>query len=218
MRDSDQEYPLHQPGQVGHHSPFDDDTEDELDEKGRLQGSIQGPFHQRETADTPHLPRHRFRNTLIIGIIAGILAALQGVIVTLANASLYRTTSTTPADKLPFNLAEAVVGLLCLTLIISLLIYVVAGFITGKVAVERRMGFLAGFVGAAIAYVLGYVVQQIPGYPGAHATGFSGGLAGIGGGLITSLILLTLSAAIAGLVSLLGAWFATRRHPYYSVQ
>ncbi len=215
MRDSDQEYPLHQPGQVGHHSPFDDDTEDELDEKGR---SIQGPFHQRETAVAPHLPRHRFRNTLIIGIIAGILAALQGSIVTLANASLYRTTSTTPADKLPLNLAEAVVGLLCLTLIISLLIYFTAGFITGKVAVERRMGFLAGFVGAAVAYVLGYVVQQIPGYPGAHATGFSGGLTGIAGGLTASLILLAISAAIAGLVSLLGAWLATRRHPYYSVQ
>ncbi len=158
------------------------------------------------------------RKTLLIGVIAGAVAALQGIIITLANASLYHTVSTTPQDKLTLSLAGTVFGLFCFTLFISLLIYFVAGFITGKVALERRMGFLAGYVAAAVSYILGFLVQQIPGYPGARATGFSGGLIGLSVGLIASLILLAISGAIAGLVSLAGAWLATRKHPKYYVR
>src|SRR5258708_6751517 len=179
MRDSDQEYPLHQPGQHEQHHPFDDDTIAD----GR---SDQGPF--QEPPRPGQGPRHQ------------------------------REAATTPQNKLTLSLAEAVVGLLCLTLFISLIIYLIAGFITGKVAVDRRMGFLAAFVAEAVAYILGYIVQQIPGYPGAHATGFSGGLAGLGGGILTSLILLVISGFIAGLVGFFGAWLATRKHPYYTVQ
>jgi hypothetical protein len=222
MRDSDQEYPLHQPGQHGQHHPFDDDTiPDERSDQGPFQGPPrpgQGPRHQREAAANPQFPRGHLRKALIIGVFAGLIAALQGVVFTLANASLYHRVGTTPQDKLTLSLAEAVVGLLCLTLFISLIIYFIAGFITGKVAVDRRMGFLAAFVAEAVAYILGYIVQQIPGYPGAHATGFSGGLAGLGGGILTSLILLVISGFIAGLVGFFGAWLATRKHPYYTVQ
>lgn len=222
MRDSEQQYPLHQPRQNGQHHPFDDDTiADERGDQGPFQGPRrpgQGPVHQREAAANPQFPRGHFRKALIIGVFAGLIAALQGVIFTLANASLYHTVSTTPQNKLTLSLAEAVVGLLCLTLFISLIIYLIAGFITGKVAVDRRMGFLAAFVAAAVAYILGYIVQQIPGYPGAHATGFSGGLVGLGGGILTSLILLIVAGVIAGLVGFFGAWLATRKHPYYTVQ
>jgi hypothetical protein len=163
----------------------------------------------------PRLPRGHLRKALIIGVIAGLIATLQGIIITVANASLYHTVSITPQNKLSLSLAEAVVGLLCLNLFISLIIYFAAGFITGKVAVDRRLGFLAGFAAEAVAYIFGYIVQQVPGYPSAHATGFSGGLAGLSGGIITALILLVLAGVIAGLVSFFGAWLATRRHPYY---
>jgi hypothetical protein len=173
-------------------------------------------MHQRTLPANPRLPRGHLRKALIIGVIAGLVATLQGIIITLANASLYHTVSTTPQNKLSLSLAEAVVGLLCLNLFISLIIYFAAGFITGKVAVDRRLGFLAGFAAEAVAYILGYIVQQVPGYPSAHATGFSGGLAGLSGGIITALILLVLAGVIAGLVSFFGAWLATRRHPYYS--
>lgn len=222
MRDSEQQYPLHQPRQNGQHHPFDDDTiADGQGDQGPFQGPRrpgQGPVHQREAAANPQFPRGHFRKALIIGVFAGLIAALQGIIFTLANASLYHTVGATPQNKLTLSLAEAVVGLLCLTLFISLIIYFIAGFITGKVAVDRRMGFLAAFVAAAVAYLLGYIVQQIPGYPGAHATGFSGGLVGLGGGILTSLILLIIAGVIAGLVGFFGAWLATRKHPYYSVQ
>src|SRR5713101_5661664 len=219
MRDANQQYPLHQPGGNGRHQPFDDNDEDEFDDEEVLQEAVQPgrePFHQREVPSSPQLPRGRFKKTLLIGAIAGVIAVLQGIIITLANASLYHTVSTTPQDKLSLGLAEAVVGLLCLNLFISLIIYFAAGFITGKVAVDRRLGFLAGFAAEAVAYILGYIVQQIPGYPSAHATGFSGGLAGLSGGIITALILLALAGVIAGLVSFFGAWLATRRHPYYN--
>ena len=221
MRDPDQEYPLHQPRRDGHHHPVDDQADKEIKDEEDFREPVQvgqGPLHQREVTAIPQLPRGRLRKTLLIGVIAGAVAALQGIIITLANASLYHTVSTIPQDKLTLSLAEAVFGLFCLTLFISLLIYFVAGFVTGKVAVERRMGFLAGFVAAAFSYILGFLVQQIPGYPNARATGFSGGLTGLSGGLIASLILLAISGVIAGLVSLAGTWLATRRHPYYYVQ
>ncbi len=221
MRDPDQEYPVRQPRRNGHHHPFDDQTDEEVEDREDFREPVQvgqGPFHQREVPATAQLPRGVLWKTVLIGAIAGVLAALQGIIITLANASLYHTVSTTPQDKLTLSLAEAVFGLFCLTLFISLLIYFVAGFITGKIAVERRMGFLAGFVAAAASYIIGFLVQQIPGYPNARATGFSGGLVGLSGGLIASLILLAISGGIAGLVSLAGAWLATRRHPYYYVQ
>jgi hypothetical protein len=221
MRDPDQEYPVHQPRRNGHRHPFDDQTDEDIKDREDFREPVpagQDPLHQREVSATPQLPRGVLRKTLLIGVVAGVLAALQGIIITFANASLYHTVSTTPQDKLTLSLAEAVFGLFCLTLFISLLIYFVAGFVTGKIAVERRMGFLTGFVAAAVSYILGFLVQQIPGYPNARATGFSGGFVGLSGGLIASLILLAISGGIAGLVSLAGAWLATRRHPYYYVQ
>ena len=204
MRDANQQYPLHQPRGNGRHQPFDDDTEIDYDDEDSIQEYV-----------SPQLPQNRFTKALIIGIIAGIIAALQGIIFTLANASLYHTVSTTPQDKLSLDLAEAIFGLFCLTLFISLLIYFLAGFVTGKALVERKMGFLVGFVAAAVSFILSLIVQQIPGYPNARGTGLSGGLIGLAGGLLTILILLAISGVIGGLVGLVGAWLATRKHPYY---
>jgi hypothetical protein len=210
MRDADQQYPLHRSGGNGSHHQFDDDPEDD-------EGLFQEPV-QQDVASGSLLPQSRLRKSIIIGLIAGIIAALQGILFTIANASLYHTVSATPQDKLSLGLAEAVFGLFCLTLFISLLIYFVAGFVAGKAIVERKLGFLVGFVAAAVSYIIGLVVQDIPGYPNARGTGLSAGLIGLAGGLITALILLAISGVIAGLVSLAGAWLATRKHPYYYVR
>src|SRR6266700_2972481 len=204
MRDADQQYPHQKLGGNGSRQPFDDDTEVEFDDEDELQELV-----------SPQLPQNRFTKALIIGIVAGIIAALQGIIFTLANASLYHTVSTTPQDKLSLDLAEAIFDLFCLTLFISLLIYFLAGFVTGKAIVERKMGFLVGFVVAEVSFILSLMLQQIPGYPNARGNGLSGGLFGLAGGLLTILILLAISGVIGGLVSLVGAWLATRKHPYY---
>lgn len=212
MRDSDQEYPLRQPQRREQH-PFDDDAENGmLQEEPKQRG---GPLHQRVAPTRPQLPEGHVKKTLIIGLVAGIIAALQVIIFTFANASLYQQAAASTANNLSLSVASTIVGIFCLTSFIGLVIYFLAGFIIGKVAIERRMGFLGGFVAGVVAYALGFIVQYFPGYPGSHNTGFSGGLIGFGGGLITALIILLLLALLAGLFGFLGAWLATRRHPYY---
>ena len=213
MRDSDSEYPRHQPQRRDHH-PFDDDADDDtLQVEPRHSG---GPLHQRSAPTRPQIPPGHIRKTLIIGLVAGIIAALQVIIFTFANASLYQNAANAGnANSLTLGAASTIVGIFCLTSFISLVIYFIAGFIIGKVAIERRMGFLGGFVAGAVAYAIGFFIQYFPGYPGSRNTGFSGGLIGFGGGLITALIILLLLALLGGLFGFLGAWLATRKHPYY---
>src|SRR5207245_11517056 len=98
MPDANQQYPHHQLGGNGSRQPFDDDTEIEFDDKDDLRESV-----------SPQLPQNRFTKALIIGIVAGIIAALQGIIFTLANASFYRAVRTTPHVKLSLDVAAAVI-------------------------------------------------------------------------------------------------------------
>ena len=218
MRDSDQEYPLHQPRRNGFHDQFDGDSEHELGDEGRAQLPVehtQGPLHQREIPAAPRLPRGHLRNTLLIGVIAGILCAIQIIVITLVNSSTYQSYVNSVNHNTVKNAIDfTILGLACLTFFISMLICFIAGFITGKVAVERRMGFLAGFVAGMIAYALSFLLNYIPGYPNHLAGSGSSGLIGLSGGILVSLIFLLVWGAIGGLASLTGAWLATRRHPY----
>jgi len=216
MRDADQHYPLHQSGGNGRHHPFDDNTEDD---EGGLQEPVQpgqAPLHQREAPSSPQLPRGHFSKALIIGVIAGLLCAIQSVVITLVNASTYQAYDTSGAQQTVQNaIAFTLLGLACLTFFISMLICFIAGFITGKVAVARRMGFLTGFVAGVITYALSFLLNYIPGYPTHLASSSGGGLIGVSGGIVVSLVFLLVWGLIGGLVSLAGAWLATRRHPYY---
>jgi hypothetical protein len=220
MRNSDQEYPLRQPRRDGHHDPFDDDTEDDLGNAGRYQEPGQrGPLHQRGIPATPQLPRGHLRNTLIIGASAGILCAIQSVVITLLNSSTYQAYIAAGGQQAVQNaLAFTIFGLACLTFFISMIICFIAGFITGKIAVERRMGFLAGFVAGVFTYALSFLLNYIPGYPTHLASSGGGGLIGVSGGLLVSLVFLLVWGIIGGLASLVGAWLATRKHPYYYAQ
>jgi uncharacterized membrane protein YeaQ/YmgE (transglycosylase-associated protein family) len=224
MANSDSEYPFHQPRR-SRHDPFDADTEADDDlGQGRTtmkpptpRYQTRGPLHQRNAPMSPELPPHHLRNTLIIGIIAGIVGALQGIIITLANAATYNQAKGVAQSNMPLGLAGTLVGLACLTFFINLLIYFITGYITGKIAVSRRMGFLAGFVASAIASIIGYLVHQLPQYPdNSNTAGFQGGLAGILSGFVGALILLVIIALIAGGISYLGARIATRGHVYYT--
>jgi hypothetical protein len=216
MRDADQQYPFHRPGGNGRHHPFDDDTEDD---EGGLQEAMQpesAPLHQREALSSPRLPRGHFSKALIIGLLAGIFCAIQSIVITLVNASTYQAYVTSGTQQTVQNgLAFTLFGLACLTFFISVLIYFIAGFITGKVVVERRMGFLAGFVAGVITYALSFLLNYIPGYPTHLASSNSGGLIGVSGGIVVSLVFFLVWGLIGGLASLAGAWLATRRHPYY---
>ena len=205
MRDADQQYPHQRLGGSGSRQPFDDETEVEFDDKDDLQG-----------LDSPQLPHNRFVKALIIGIAAGLLCATQSVVITLVNSSTYQTYVTSGTPQTVQNaVAFTLFGLACLTFGISMLICLIAGFVTGKVAVLRRMGFLTGFVAGAIVYTLSFLVNYIPGYPTHLASSGVRGLVGVGSGILVSLIFLLVWGVIGGLASLAGAWFATRKHPNY---
>lgn len=213
MQDSEQEYPLHQPRRNGHRGRADDQTQPERE------GQPPSRYRQHNEGLVSQLPRNRLQNTLLIGAVAGILSALVSIGITFANSSLYSTASTTPVSKYTLSLALTLVGLQCLSFFIILLLSFVGGFITGKVAIERRLGFVAGFLAGIIYYAVAiFLIRYIPGYPGNAAistTGSNGGAVGVAGGIVVTLVFLFVTGIIAGLVSLLGAWVATRRHPYY---
>jgi len=200
MRDADQ-----QPGGDGSRQQFEDETEVEFDERDDFQG-----------LDSPQLPHNRFIKALIIGIAAGLLCAFQSVVITLVNSSTYQTYVTSGTQQSVQNaVAFTLFGLACLTFGLSMLICFLAGFVTGKVAVLRKMGFLTGFVAGAIIYTLSFLLNYIPGYPTHLAGSGVRGLVGVGSGILVSFIFLLVWGVIGGLVSLAGAWLATRKHPYY---
>jgi hypothetical protein len=171
-----------------------------------------------EVSTPDDLPRHRVRNALIIGAIAGVCCIVQSLAITLANASTYHAFDIAKDTAAKNALAFTIFSYAVLTFVISLLILCIAGFIAGKVVVQRRLGFLAGFVTGFIVYAGAFITNYIPNYPGVQhgaSTTTTAGNGGVAGGLLVSLISLLVWGVIGGLVSLLGAWLATRKHPYY---
>ena len=140
------------------------------------------------------LPERGLQYTLIAGVIGGILDVLVNIAITIPSTARNQTAST-------------IFGLLCLNLFITVLIFGVTGYIVGKFAVQRRLGFLAGAIIGAIAYFVSFLVRYIPSYPGNTVISGATNAATIG----IALLLLLLSALLGGLISLFGAWLATRR-------
>jgi hypothetical protein len=212
LHDHEQEYPKHQPGrgEHDHHDPF----APAIQEEGELE---RGPVHQRSAATTPQLPHGHARKALIIGAILGALVSVQSVVLTLKNADTFKQAASFINDpsKMPAGIATSVLGIVVLGYVISLLIYLVGGLIIGKVAVHRRWAFIGGFVGGLVSAVIGALLNLIPAYPNAGNTGMGSSILGIGGGFVALLIGFALLGLLAGAICLLGAWFTTRRHPYY---
>ena len=153
---------------------------------------------------------------LSISLAGGILVAIINVVFTLVNAPLYQKAASYAKDPthMPLNVASSIFWIFVLEGIISLIVYFIAGFIIGKVAVARRLGFFGGFVASALSLIIGYIVGQVPNYPGSLNTGFSNPLKA-GGGIIAALIFLIIAGLVGGLMGWLGARLASRRHPYY---
>lgn len=209
MQDSEEGYPLHQP-----RDRVDNKDEPVLGKKYTPPPPVR-PVHQREQVTTPALPRHCIGNALIIGVIAGVSCVAQSIVITLSNASTYHAYDITKDTAVKSALAFTISGYAALTFFISLIILCIAGFIAGKIVVQRRLGFLAGFLAGIITYAFSFITNYIPNYPGVQHTASSTASNGAIGGFLVSLIFLLVWGIIGGLVSLLGAWLATRKHPYY---
>ena len=64
-------------------------------------------------------------------------------------------------------------------------------------------------------YALSFLIQLIPNYPG--TAGANSSTTGpIVGGIFITIVFVLIWGIVGGLVSLLGAWLATRTHPYYT--
>lgn len=219
MHDAEQEYPHHQPHNGNRRQEiFDDQTEPGSggkEQRTYRQGRQSLRTRQRSGDTTPGLPQGRLRNALIAGVIAGVLCSAESIIIVFANTSNYQQASRFATDKLPVSLAFTLLGVACLTFFIGLLICLMAGYITGKVAVQRRLGFLTGFIAGVITYGISFLLNYIPNYPGHIASTATANPGTIIGSIIVVVIFFLIWGALAGLVSLLGTWLATRHHPYY---
>jgi hypothetical protein len=191
MQDSEQDYPVR---------------------KARRRARDEDNDEQDDWLPVSSLPAKGLLYALGIGIGGGLLTAVIGVIITLANSSTFQEAATLQ-EKMPFNTATTIAGLNCLSYFLALLICFAAGYIVGKVAVLRSFGFYAGALAGAIAYLGGILTQYIPNYPGHIASTSSTGA--VAGGVLFLIVLLIIYAAIGGLMGLWGVWTTTRHHPYY---
>lgn len=218
MRDSEQEYPPHQPQRGSRRRPPDEhDYEDDLeDQDAPAKGAATRSRYAAATRPV-RLPRDRIRNMLIIGVIAGFLCVAQSVIITLINAPTYHAYDIAKSQAVLNALSLNIAGLALLTFVITVLICLIAGYIAGKVLVQRRLAFFAGFIAGLIYYGISFLTGYISGYPGNRPPGTSAatGMGNVLGSIVFVLILFLVWGIIAGLFSLLGGWIATRRHPYY---
>src|SRR5438045_2398356 len=108
MRDSDEEYPLHQPQRNRYRGPFDDENEPEFEDEEEAPRSRRRrrhqPLQQREVPLAAALPEGRLRKALTIGVIAGVLCTLQHLIIVLVNASRYKTYNPTAIPNHPTSI------------------------------------------------------------------------------------------------------------------
>ena len=159
------------------------------------------------------LPQRGLYSAAIAGVIAGVLAALLTIVITLVNAGTFHTAQQQIAvDRLTVKTALALAAWELLTFMLSLLISFFVGVLIGRIAVRRRLGFLAGALAGAIFSLMSFFVSLISSYPGNLAVN---GTTMTTGSLVISLLFLCLWSLGGGLVSLFGTWIATVRHPYY---
>ena len=204
MQDSEEEY-------RNSKRPLDDDIEQEKPSRVPARSSRVGQSTRVITrTSTSSLPERGLWYAVIAGIIAGILVMVFNIAITLSNTVTYQSAAR-EGSNVSQTIAGVETGLLCLSLTIELLIFGATGYLVGRIALQRRLGFLAGAIGGAIAYLASFLVRYIPNYPGNTATSGATNGATIG----ITLIFVVVSALLGGLISLFGAWLATRKHPYY---
>lgn len=162
------------------------------------------------------LPSGRTPRAILYGVIAAVITAGIGILVTLFNAPLY---SNAPAPSAPAGVLQSyaftLLGLSCLTFFLSQLVYFLAGFVAGKTLIERRQGFLVGFLGGALSYAISFFANYIPGFPGKTSASGPINVTAAAGGVVIALIFLLVNGGIGGLFGVFGARIATRNHPYY---
>jgi uncharacterized membrane protein YeaQ/YmgE (transglycosylase-associated protein family) len=151
---------------------------------------------------------------IVAGLIGGVLGAVLSIAITYLNSPLYQQATRESRTGAASSLDYALTGLFCLNIIFNLLICFLTGYFTGKRAVRRIRGFLAGAIAGVVMVLGGFITNLIPGYPGTLTSQTN--LAAFSLGILTSFMLLIIAFFIDGLMGLWGASRATRNHPYYT--
>jgi hypothetical protein len=155
----------------------------------------------------------RITTALVTGGVVGILCAALNVTLTFLSVPIFHAAAN--EGKAVTGNSYALFALGCVSFFTPLLASFIAGFIIGKVAVVRRLGFYAGIVTAAIVYLVGIGARYIPNYPGNPTDNTPVNGATVAGGIVTVVAFLIIWCLIGGLLGLWGARVATRNHPAY---
>lgn len=185
------------------------------DRRSLHNGLIEDEDDIEEQAEEYTLPANRLMTTLVISVISGIIIIGFNIGFYLLNGSTFDTIAKA-GNKVSDDVALNGLGLQCLNYSISLILCMIAGYVLGRIVVQRRLGFLLGVIAGLIGYIVSIATNYIPNFPGRQTTSpvaSANSPIGIVAVLIVGLAMWTL---IFGLFSLLGAWIATRRHPYYA--
>ncbi|MBX5450914.1 YrzE family protein [Thermogemmatispora sp.] len=158
------------------------------------------------------LPERGARYALITGLIMGVLVALVTIVLVLVNAGLFNEAHRQVLrDALTVRVALLLAAIYGITWLVALIVAFVGGLILGRIAVRRRLGFLAGAVGGIVYSLLLWPTSFIPAYPG-NLTG----TATLDAGTAVLEVLWCLLWGLGGaLVCLAGTWVASARHPHY---
>ena len=174
--------------------------------------SLEADGSEYETPEM-QLPSHGLFYALIIGVLGGLLATAISVAITLMNASLYQQAPRL-GDKMPIGTAWTLIKLGCLEVfIVPLILSFAAGYIVGHIAIFRRWGLLAGALVGGVTYLGNVTVLYLPNYPNKIVSVTTPSSGQIIAGILTSLVIFLISGTIGALISLWGAWTATRNHP-----
>ncbi|MDQ2888526.1 MAG: hypothetical protein M3Y39_20900 [Chloroflexota bacterium] len=155
------------------------------------------------------LPEHRLRFALLVGALTGILMIAIHFLVPFLDVAAFQKAATL-GDKMGYDTAVAVAGLDCLSTSLDIVVCAVLGYVIGRYAVQRRLGFFAGLLAGIVLYLGISIISYLPGYPGNASTpAFSPTF------ILPLIIIALFYGIVGGLVSLLVTWITTRRHPYY---
>lgn len=191
----------------------DDPTVALTDASSMVETSPPLPISSAPVQPPVALPHRGRYYAVLAGLLAGVFTALLTIVLVFIFATTFQAARQQIAvDRLTVRTALALAGVELLTIILSLLAGFVVGVIVGRIAVRRRLGFLAGALAGAVFSLLIFLVSLVPSYPGNLAG--NGGTMTVGS-LVFALLLVCLGSLVGGLVSLLGTWVATVKHPHY---
>lgn len=166
------------------------------------------------------LPAHGVRTALLYGIGAGLLALGIWAGMVYANASLYQEAGRL-GNNMSLEMAQTISGLNGIGIVINLILTFLVGFLVGRLAVRRMLGFLAGALTIAVVRIGGFLLNYVPGYPERLTTGQGAEVHPDPNALLIGYLILIgfilFYCLVGGLIGLWGANTATKNHDYYAL-